>query len=77
MPGIGVGYGKGKKYFNFDIIFINKKNKLGILSVIDPSKSNNHSLFLKYARYITPKPKSTTLKKEDPKPRSLLPKKRR
>ncbi|NCP72131.1 hypothetical protein GW835_01935 [archaeon] len=77
MPGVGIGYEKGKKYFNFDIIFINKKNKIGILSVVDPSKSSNHSLFLKYARYITPKPKTTVLKKEDKKPRSSLIKKRR
>jgi hypothetical protein len=57
MPGVGIGYEKGKKYLNFDLIFINKKNKLGILSVIDPNKTKNHGLFLKYARYITPKPK--------------------
>jgi len=72
MPGVGVGYQNGKKYLNFDLIFINKKNKLGLLSVVDLNKSKDHSLFLKYMRYITPKPKPTVKKQVEKRVRSNL-----
>jgi len=73
MPGVGIGIEKGKKYFNFDLVFVNKKNKLAIISVIDPSKSKNHGLLFKYARHIQPKPKATVKKKSvTSKPKSII-----
>jgi hypothetical protein len=79
MPGIGLGYEKGKKYLNLDVIFITKKNKLGLLSVIDASKANNHGLFLKYTHYLNQKPKTTLVEKssKEKKTRSQLIKRKR